>query len=395
MANDKLRRWIDLLAALLRRNRPATLEELVDDVPAYRAYLAEERRERETARRMFERDKDDLRTFGVPIRTVPGEDGEPAGYELKRPHFYLPYLTVLRDGRTSKPDKVDRYGYKALQELAFEPDELEAVVEAALRVQRLGDRGLAELAASALRKLTFDLPVDTVMRDASVASASEEPPAITPRMMQAPREELRMSYMASAIPAGRAEPSPTVLEALDEALRGRKHVVVEYYAMGSDTLSTRTLAPYGLFFLGHHWYVAAGEAHQPTGPVKNFRVSRIRSAVVNRKKPGSPDYGIPADFRLREHARSKQAWELGDGAALEAIVAFTGTTGPTRAALRLGEPVDGEPTQRRFVVRRVDTFARWLLGFAGEAEPVAPPELVDAYHALAAQALAVYGGGDD
>src|SRR3954471_16150031 len=160
MANDKLRRWIDLLAALLRRNRPATLEELVNDIPAYRAYLSDEKRERETARRMFERDKDDLRSFGVPIRTVSGEDGEPAGYELKRAHFYLPYLTLLRDGRESRPDKVDRYGYKALQELAFEPDELEAVVEAALRVQRLGDPNLAELAASALRKLTFDLPVD-------------------------------------------------------------------------------------------------------------------------------------------------------------------------------------------------------------------------------------------
>jgi proteasome accessory factor B len=368
MANDKLRRWIDLLAALLRRNRSATLEELVDDVPAYRAYLSDERRERETARRMFERDKDDLRSFGVPIRTVAGEDGEPAGYELRRAHFYLPYLTVLRDGRTSRPHKVDRYGYKALQELAFEPDELEAVVEAALRVQRLRDPGLAELAASALRKLTFDLP----------------------------REEARLPHMAPAmaVGSGRPEPSPSALEALDEALRGRKHVVVEYYAMGSDTLATRTLAPYGLFFLGHHWYVAAREAEQPTGPVKNFRVSRIRSAVVNRRKPGSPDYEIPADFHLREHARSKQAWELGDGAALEAVVAFTGATGPTRAALRLGEPVAGEPTHRRFMVRRVETFARWLLGFAGEAEPLAPPELVEAYHALAARALAVYGDAD-
>jgi proteasome accessory factor B len=198
-----------------------------------------------------------------------------------------------------------------------------------------------------------------------------------------------------AVAAGRPEPEPSVLEALDEALRGRKHVVVDYYAVSSDTLATRTLAPYGLFFLGHHWYVAAREAEQPTDPVKNFRVSRIRSAMVNRRRPGSPDFEIPADFRLREHARSKQAWELGDGAALDAIVAFTGSTGPTRAALRLGEPVEGEPTHRRFIVRRVDTFARWLLGFAGEADPLAPAELADAYHALAARALAVYGGGDD
>ncbi len=395
MANDKLRRWIDLLAALLRRTHPATLEELVEDVPAYRAYLAEDKRQRETTRRMFERDKDDLRSFGVPIRTTPGEDGEPAGYELKRAHFYLPYLTVLRDGRKSKPRKIDRFGYKALQELTFEPEELEAVVEAALRVPRLGDPGLAELAASALRKLTFDLPVDAAMRDATAVGMGEEH-GISAMAMPGPREP-RASYSMSMMSMSRAqpEPAPNVLEALDEALRGRKHVVVEYHAIGSDTLSTRTLAPYGLFFLGHHWYVAAREAEMPTGPVKNFRVSRIRSAIVNRRREGSPDYEIPADFRLREHTRSKQSWELGDGAALEAIVAFHGATGPTRAALRLGEQVDGEPTHRRFVVRRVDTFARWLLSFTGEAEPLSPPELVDAFRELAERALAVYGGRDD
>jgi proteasome accessory factor B len=61
----KIQRWIDLLAALLRRHYPATFEELIRDVPAYGGSQSQDAR-----RRMFERDKDELRGFGVPIETM-------------------------------------------------------------------------------------------------------------------------------------------------------------------------------------------------------------------------------------------------------------------------------------------------------------------------------------
>jgi proteasome accessory factor B len=358
MPTPKLQRWIDLLAALLRRHGAASLEELVPDVPAYRGYLARDRRTREAVRRTFERDKDELRAFGVPIGTVRDLSGEVVGYRLSRDGFYLPYLTMLRDGRPTRPRRVDRYGYRSLPDLALEPDELDAVVAAGRRVRALGDPGLAELAASALRKLAFDLPLDV--------SAAEPVHA-----------------------AARPAPAVAVLETLDDALRRRKRVAIEYHAMGSDTVSRRIVAPFGLFFLGHHWYLAAREGD--AGPLKNFRVSRIRSAQINPARPGTPDYAIPAGFDLREHARSRQAWELGDAAALEAVVEFRGRSGPTMAARRLGEAVDGEPDRRRFLVRRPETFARWLLSFAGEVVPIAPPELVASYRDLARATLAAYG----
>jgi len=167
-------------------------------------------------------------------------------------------------------------------------------------------------------------------------------------------------------------------------------VAVTYHAIGTGTISERRLAPYGLFFLNQHWYLAAREGDG--GPVKNFRVSRIASARMNPSHPGTPDFAIPAGFNLREHARSRQAWELGDGAALTAVVAFHGASGAAHAARRLGEAVEGEPDRRRFSVRRLDTFARWLLSFGGEVTPVSPPELVAAYRQLAREALAAHGG---
>ena len=53
---------MDLLAELLARNYPVSFEELTERVPAYRAAPSKEAR-----RRMFERDKDELKAFGVPL----------------------------------------------------------------------------------------------------------------------------------------------------------------------------------------------------------------------------------------------------------------------------------------------------------------------------------------
>jgi hypothetical protein len=61
-----------------------------------------------------------------------------------------------------------------------------------------------------------------------------------------------------------------------------------------------------------------------------------------------------------------------------------------RAAAALGRPDDASPALRRFDVRRADSFARWLLAFAGEALPVSPPSLVDEYRALAERTRALY-----
>ena len=109
---------------------------------------------------------------------------------------------------------------------------------------------------------------------------------------------------------------------------------------------------------------------------------------MNGRRPGSPDYEIPPGFRLAEHARSRQAWELGDGDAVEAVVELRRGGGAAAAAARLGEPVAGHPDRRRFRVRRRDAFARWLLSFAGDLVPVSPAEIVDDYRALVRETLA-------
>src|SRR6185437_15050704 len=91
MKSPKIQRWIDLLATLLARRYPATLEDLIAGIPAYQTG----NQKKETLRRMFERDKDELRRFGILIRTVEDKEGGPDGYQLSAREFYLPYLSLM------------------------------------------------------------------------------------------------------------------------------------------------------------------------------------------------------------------------------------------------------------------------------------------------------------
>jgi predicted DNA-binding transcriptional regulator YafY len=356
MQAPKIQRWIDLLATLLARRFPVTLEEIVRDVPGYQPGKGK----KESARRKFERDKDELRRFGVMIETVPLPEGGIDGYRLLSREFYLPYLSLMAAGRPARPRKLDKYGYASLPTLSFEPDELDAVVQAAARVRDLGDPVLAEHAESAIRKLAVDLPMD-----------AGRPPD-------------------SRVAPGRPQPDADVFAVLGAALQERKRVTFDYHSMGTDVTGRRTVEPFGLFFLNQHWYLAGrvtGEA-----VVKNYRLSRITNPKGNDRQPGRPDYDIPAGFRLAEHASSKHAWELGDGDAVEAVVELRRQGGAVAAAVKLGDPVPDRPERRSFRVRRRDAFARWLLSFAGDMVPLAPAELVAEYDRLLKATQDVYGG---
>lgn len=360
MANPKLQRWIDLLAALLGHRLPATFEQLAQDVPAYltdgSVALGEPS---PTVKRMFERDKLELRELGVPIETVGEEGSDESSYRLRAKDFYLPYLGIVTARGVEEPSRVDRFGYHSLATLAFEPDELQAIADGARLMTQAGDPALADEARRAVRKLAFDLPV----------GATDGPPVA-----------------AIVTPASRDE--PRALATLGDALVRRKRVTFLYHGMGAAEAASRGVEPYGMFFIGGHWYLVGRDVEREA--LRNFRISRIKGVKANTSRAGTPDYEIPAGFSLGEHARSRQAWELGDGDTFEAVVEFSGESGAVRAAAALGRPDDASPALRRFDVRRADSFARWLLAFAGDAHPVAPQSLVDEYAALVERTRAVY-----
>jgi predicted DNA-binding transcriptional regulator YafY len=365
-SEQKLQRWVDLLAALLIRHRHATFEELAKDVPGY----SSPRGQPDSVLRTFERDKDELRRFGVPIDTAKDAEGNPLGYRIDRKGFYLPFLMVTGHERASHPSpSTGKEGYRSLQTLAFEPDEIDVILQAAARIHALRDPVLAGEVEAALRKLALDLPLGVGAKEGS------EPSRV--------RENMR-------VVAPRNLPDGVVFDRLSDALARRKAVTFDYFTMERDESARRTVEPFGLFFVSSHWYLAARDVEKDG--VRNFRLSRIENVAVNTKKSQSTDYQVPSTFVLRDHAQSREPWEIGEGDATSAVVEFTATTGATKSALRLGQPIPGSSIRRRFAIRRQDTFARWLLSFGGDARPIEPPELCAEYARLAAETLARYAG---
>jgi proteasome accessory factor B len=363
--SDKLRRWIDLLAALLSQRKPRTFAELARRVPAYlEDHSVVAGKPSDTLKRMFERDKDELRALGVPIETVGEPGSDESAYTLRVRDFYLPYLGVVTARGIERPAKVTKFGYGAIESLAFEPDELVVIAEAAARVLQVGDAALVDDARSARRKLAFDLPLG--------ATDVPEADALAGGMLIAPS----------------APADSRTLAALGDALFARKRVTCAYRGMAASDAASRTVEPYGLFFVSGHWYLAARDVDKAA--LRNFRVSRMAKVRVNPRAKDTPDYVIPGDFSLRAHAQSRQVLELGDMDSFEAIVEFRGESGVSRAARALGRPDAANPAVRRFHVRRTDSFARWLLSFAGEAVPVAPESLVNEYRLLVQATRARY-----
>ncbi len=112
---SKLERLLNLTAALLETGRPLTADELQERVPGYPA-------SRDSFHRAFERDKDDLREMGVPIRLVaiPGSDPPVEGYRIPKDEYFL-------------------------RDPGLEPDELAALHLAAAAVRMEGVRGVEAL----------------------------------------------------------------------------------------------------------------------------------------------------------------------------------------------------------------------------------------------------------
>jgi predicted DNA-binding transcriptional regulator YafY len=347
----KLQRWTDLLAALLRRHYPVTFEALRRDVPAYDAHKGA----LTSLMRKFERDKDELRAFGVPIETITGLDGNHSEYRLASKAFYLPYLQLATDRQA--PKRPRGMGYQGLPILAFEPDELAAVVRAGRRVQALGDSALAREAGTALRKLAHDLPMDG-------ADSTRE-----------------LIVQERALDG-------ELFDHLADAVRSHKTVTFTYHSMHRGERATRRVDPYGIAYVNGNWYLV-GFDHDADG-IRHFRATRITKLDVHAKAPQTADFDVPDSFDLWEHTKSRQAWELGDAEARTVIVRFHESRGSVAAAMRLGSPVAGDPTVRGFRVRRVDSFLRWILGFAGAARPVDPPEMVREFGVLLRTTLANY-----
>jgi proteasome accessory factor B len=233
MSRRKTERLLGLVVCLLSSQRYLTAIQIRAAVPGYPESF-------EAFKRMFERDKEELRELGIPLETGSNSPlDEEAGYRIPRQAYVLP-------------------------EIRLEPDEA-AVLSLAAGVWRRAE--LAGAAAGALLKL----------RAAGVDAEETPQPGIEPRLQ-----------------AGEAAFGP-----LWQAVRDRRPVTFAYRAVGRSEPQQRHLEPWGVVNRHGRWYVAGHDRDR--GAVRVFRLSRIEGPVGFSGPAGS--VSVPEGIDVRETVR--------------------------------------------------------------------------------------------
>ena len=219
MSKQKTERLLSLVVCLLSSRRYLTASQIRDAVPGYPQAF-------EAFKRMFERDKDELRELGIPLET--GHNGgsdEEIGYRIPRQAYELP-------------------------EIVLTPDEA-AVLGLAARVWRRAE--LAGAAAGGLMKL----------RAAGIDAEEATAPGIEPRL----------------------QTGGPAFAPLWEAVRDSRPVTFDYQAAGRPVPQRRNLEPWGVVSTGGSWYVVGFDTDR--GEERVFRLSRIAGPVTFAGPAGS------------------------------------------------------------------------------------------------------------
>jgi proteasome accessory factor B len=234
MSKRRTERLLSIVVLLLSSRRYLSAEQIRASVSGYPE--AEE-----SFKRMFERDKEELRELGIPLETGKSSafDDE-IGYRIRRQDYELPEIQLAADEA--------------------------AVLGIASRVWQSAE--LAGAAAGALLKL----------KAASREVDSEDDGARFNRSI-----EPRLSTQ---------EPS---FGPLWEAVRDRRPVTFSYLASGRADASKRELEPWGVVNRRGHWYVAGHDRGREAPRV--FRLSRITGPVKMAGPPGSVKVPDGADVR--------------------------------------------------------------------------------------------------
>ena len=317
MSKRKTERLLGLVVCLLSTRRYLTAEQIRAAVPGYPE-------QDDLFKRMFERDKEDLRELGVPLETgVNHPFDEDPGYRIRQQAYQLP-------------------------ELRLEADEA-AVLGLAARVWRRAE--LAGAAAGALLKLRaagIDAGTDTGGDDAH----STVPRGIEPRL-------------------GASEPA---FGPLWEAVRDRRPVTFSYRAAGRSDPQRRELEPWGVVNRHGRWYVAGWDRAREATRV--FRLGRIAGPVKFSGPAGRVI--VPDGVDVREMVSDWDSAPVQEHTALLRVRAGAGV-GLRRHAVSVR--ADEETPGWDLVTTRfgdLGWFADYAASFGQDAIVLDPPDLREA-----------------
>jgi proteasome accessory factor B len=308
MSAQKTERLMNLLIMLLVQKRYVTKERIRDILYPDSSDEAFEK--------MFERDKEELRSLGVPIEvgTIDPLFEDDPGYRISPTEFALPDISLTADEAS--------------------------VVALATKVWE--HARLAEATSEAVRKLSAaGVELDVAALD-----------LVQPRL-------------------GADEPS---FDVFLEAAQERTPVIFDYQR-GTRPQETRHVQPWGVVRSSGRWYVVGFDTDR--GSERVFRLSRVRGEVRRDGAPGA--YEIPEGTDVRSIA-GRLAPEPTELHAVVLVRPGTGHPLRRGAAsVEAGVPGPGGELWDRVVITRTSgDLASEVLSYGPDAFVVEPAELRDA-----------------
>lgn len=321
---DRTERLLDLVALLLDSSEPISWAELREAFPNDYGSGSDE-----AAERKFERDKAELLELGIPLTYIQADDERKDGYLVDRESYYLP-------------------------EVGLTPEELAVLYAAGSAALASGAFPGRDDLAHALRKIGF--------------FGGPALPALRVRM------EL-------AAPAGGAELASR-LETLWAAAAARKWVQLSYYSPRGGGVTERRVDPYGLALRRGTWSLV-GYCHLRQG-VRTFHVHRIRELKANASRPRTPDFEVPASFRLEDHVAG-YAWQHRFHEPVEVGLLLSGELAPLAARAFPGARVEARGEQAHVVVAAtfLDGLMRYALSLGPGCRVVSPGSAVERFRQMA------------
>jgi proteasome accessory factor B len=308
MSRRKTERLLNLVICLLATGRYLTAEQIRHAVPGYTGGD-------EAFKRMFERDKEELRELGIPLETGMSE-GDEAGYRIPRQAYELP-------------------------ELHLTPDEA-AVLGLAARVWQRAS--LAEAASGALLKLRA-AGVDTDAIGGAPGIMGIEP---------------------------RVDTDEPAFPVLWQAVRDYRPVAFDYQGVGRSEPQRRHLEPWGVVSRRGRWYVVGHDTDRDG--VRVFRLSRIIAEVVADGQAGT--VVVPAGVDVRAIAFERDEPPAEPRVAFVRLRA--GRAHGLRRWARAVSPHDADWDTAELSFTEVDWFAPYLARFADYVVVLDPPDLREA-----------------
>lgn len=232
---QRAERLLNLVFCLMASTRPVSRSTIAMSVAGYDSSASESAFER-----MFERDKDELRSLGVPIETVTDVNGEVLGYTINSQLYGMVEVTLSQEEMTAC----------ALASIVWNSAQL------------------SESSFMALRKLEVSSPNVTLREIPSLAKFSRVDERVLPIL---------------------------------RAMRASDQIRFTYRGISDQSLSERIVDPWGLVSIEGRWYLT-GHDHTRSAQ-RTFRISRITSEVAvtgsATQVKAPPDFHLSEAVRAR------------------------------------------------------------------------------------------------